>query len=237
MIMANRKSMAYIRESGMTASHFKVVQQVAQLQQVIAIVRNTNTASTPLIEKGCPAKPLTIKESHTDAKTGVVTAANPEEMETAYQVGYFVVDADHVARREVVESDRVVKQELTIDRPFWSVAPGQIIDPKLKKPLVGDYDIHGVIDPKNPGQNIALIVKDKVRVSNVESPIVRRFRTMVNQMLDQDRMLHGAQDQFAGFRGGATVFMPDGSVEFLPSQVEVEAFYERIRRQTIKGKY
>jgi hypothetical protein len=233
--MADGKK-AYIPESGMTAAHFKAVQEVAQLQQVIAIVRNTNTASTPLIEKGCPSKPQTVK-AKTDARTGVVTAGNPKEIEQAYKAGYFVIDADGVARREVVEGGKPTKQELKIDAPFWSVAQGQIIDPEVKKPLVGDYDIQAVFSPKNPGQNIALVAKDGVKVSNIESPIVRNFRSTVNQKLDRARMLHGAQDQFAGFAGGATVFMPDGTVRLLEGEGKVKAFYESIGRQTIQGKY
>jgi hypothetical protein len=234
--MADENSAAYIPESGMTPPHFSVVQRVAQLQQVIAVVRLTNTASTPLIAKGCPGKPMTIK-SHTDAMTGVVTAANLAEIRTAYQAGYFVIDSDLVARREVLEGGRPAKKELKIDMPFWRKAPGQIIDPNLKKPLVGDYDLHGVIDPNNPGQNIALIAKDGVRVSNIESPIVRNFRTAVNQSLDQDRMLHGAQDQYAGFRGGAVVFFLDGKARLLPTETDVKEFYDSIGRQTSEGSY
>jgi hypothetical protein len=234
--MAKEDSTAYIPESGMTPAHFTTVQQAAQSQQVIAVVRLTNTASTPLIAKGCPGKPMTIK-SNTDARTGVVTAANPAEIKTAYQTGYYVVDADLVARREVLERGRTVKKELKIDMPFWRMAPGQIIDADLKKPLVGDYDIHGVIDPKNPGQNIALITEDGVRVSNIESPIVRNFRTIVNQSLDQDRMLHGAQDQYAGFRGGAVVFFTDGTARLLPTEADVKEFYQSIGRETMEGSY
>ena len=129
--MADGKSTAYIPESGMTAAHFKAVQQVAETQGVIAIVRNTNTASTPLIQKGCPGKPMSIK-SHTDAVTGVVTAANPAEVKTAYQAGFFVVETDGVARRESFQGGKVVKQELKLDRPFWTVQKGQIIDPESK---------------------------------------------------------------------------------------------------------
>ncbi len=234
--VADDEARAYIPASGMTALHFKTVQDVAQVQGVIAIVRNTNTASTPLIQKGCPGKPMTI-ESHTDSATGVVTAANSNEIKAAYQAGYFVVEADGVARRRVIENGRTVIHELKLDRPFWRVAKNQIIDPELKKPLVGDYDIHGVIDPENLGQNIALVAKNGVQVRNIESPIVRKFRDRVNERLDQDRMLHGAQDQYAGFRGGATVFMPDGRVQFLKSEAEVKGFYQSINRQPINGKY
>jgi hypothetical protein len=234
--MANGNSTAYEPRSGMTVEHFRAVQDVVKTQTVIAVVRNTNTASTPLIKQGCPGKPMSIK-SNTDAVTGVVTAANHEETKIAYEAGFFVVDVDLVARREVFEGDKPVRQEMKLDHPFWKIAKGQIIDPKVKMPLVGDYDIHGVFDPKNPGQNIALVASNGERVSNIESPIVRRFRNAVNPLLDCDRMLHGAQDQYAGFRGGATVFLPDGSVRFLETEIDVQAFYKSIRRETMLGSY
>jgi len=91
---------AYIPRSGMTPEHFRVIQQAAQRLQVDIIMRLTNTASTPLIELGCPGKPLEVKAS-TDPRTGVATCKKPGEFKAAYDSGYYVVDADLVARREV----------------------------------------------------------------------------------------------------------------------------------------
>ena len=34
--------------------------------------------------------------------------------------------------------------------PEWPLEPGQVIHPSQKKPLVGDYDLLGVIDPDAP---------------------------------------------------------------------------------------
>jgi len=89
----------FIPQSGMTQAHFSAFQQTAQEAQVIAVVRNANVVSPRLIEKGCPAKPLEIK-FHTSETTGVVTAKTPAEVVTARQLGYYVVDADHIARGE-----------------------------------------------------------------------------------------------------------------------------------------
>jgi hypothetical protein len=49
--------------------------------------------------------------------------------------------------------------------------------------------------------------------------------------------LHGAQDQYKGFRGGATAFLPDGRVVFLKDEAAVELFYKNVGRQTRAGSY
>jgi hypothetical protein len=224
----------YIPESGMPAAHFDAFLKAAQEQQVIAIVRNTNKASVPLIEKGCPGKPLDIK-FHTNEATGVVTAANATEIKHARDLGYLVVDKDLVARGAASPAGKPT--ELKLSNAFWKVAPGQVIDAALKKPLVGDYDLMGVAKPSNPGQNIALVASEGKTLKDVSSPIVRRFAEHVNGKLDRPRVLHGAQDQFAGFRGGATAFLPSGKAVFLADDAAVKDFYEQLGRQTRVGKY
>lgn len=219
----------YIAETGMTPSHFLAFQRAAQAEGVIAVVRNTNTASTRLIELGCPGKPLTIK-FNTDATTGVVTASTPADIETARELGYLVVDQDGVARGQR-------GQELRLTNTFWRVAPGQVIDARLRKPLVGDYDLMGVFRPSNPGQNIALVASNSRTVGDVSSPVVRGFSTRVNAALDMARVMHGAQDQFASFRGSATAFMPDGRAVLLRDAHAVETFYNQWGRQTRTGTY
>lgn len=220
----------------MTQAHFTAFQQAAQEAQVMAVVRNTNTVSTRLIENGCPGKPLTIK-FHTSETTGVVTAGTPAEIATARQLGYYVVDADHIARREVTVNGKTMRQELRLGNAFWKLEAGQVIDPKLHKPLVGDYDLMGVIEPQSPGRNIALVSSGGNRLNDVSSPVVKGFADRVNAKLDRPRVLHGAQDQFAGFRGGATVFLPDGRSFSLPDEHAVKEFYELIGRQTMTGSY
>jgi len=66
-----------IPRSGMTPEHFRVIQQAAQRLQVDIIMRLTNTASTPLIELGCPGKPLEVKPAPTRAPAWQ-PARNPE---------------------------------------------------------------------------------------------------------------------------------------------------------------
>ncbi|MCW5963594.1 MAG: hypothetical protein KIT83_06120 [Bryobacterales bacterium] len=229
----------YIRQSGMTEPHFNAFRETARKQNVIALVRDTNPASTELIRKGCPGKPLSIK-FHTDQRTGVVMATAPADLKRAHELRYFVVDADGVARRPIpgkVLNGKPVMEELRIDGAFWKVEKGQVIDPALKKPVVGDYDLMGVVDPSAPGRNIALHAIKEEAPADISSPIVARFAKGVNEKLDMPRVLHGAQDQFAGFRGGATAFMPDGSVKHLADEAAVQSFYKEIGRETIKGSY
>lgn len=229
----------YLPKSGITRSHFGAFQEAAQRENVIAVVRNTNPASTRLIEMGCPGKPLSIK-FHTSERTGVVMAADPADIKKAYDQRYFVVDADGIARRPIpgqVRNGKPVMEELELKGAFWQVEQGQLIDPRLRKPVVGDYDLMGVVDPSAPGRNIALHASGEKTPADISSPIVDRFKNAVNQRLDMPRVLHGAQDQFAGFRGGATAFLPDGTVKFLPDEAAVQGFYKSIGRETIRGSH
>lgn len=229
----------YVPESGMPQAHFDAFRQAAGDENVIAIVRNTNPKSMPLIERGCPGKPMTIK-AHTSPRTGIVVAETKDEVSAAWEAGYYVVDKDGVARRTVpgkLRDGKPVVEELELPGTFWQLEPGQVIDPALKKPLVGDYDLMGVVDPRAMGRNIALVAKNGEPVADISSPIVSRFRGRVNGKLDQPRVLHGAQDQFADFRGGVTVFYPDGRTLLLPDEQAVRQFYGSIRRETIKGSY
>jgi hypothetical protein len=241
--MAGSDTNAYIPESGITKPHFEAFQKVANETGLIIVVRNTNRASTPLIELDCPAKPLEIK-FHVSSSTGVVTASGAAEIKTAHDAGYYVVDADRIARREFWDkfNGRQVKQELKLDNVFWKLEPGQLIDGKLKKPLVADYDVMGVIDPKNPGQNIVTVSNNGVTVKDAISPMVRRVADLLNQLFGRRRVMHGAQDQFAGFRGGATAFFPQRQFPnrqplFMPDELAVEVFYDAINRQTRVGVY
>lgn len=148
-----------------------------------------------------------------------------------------MVERDNIARRVVPQNGKPVTQELRLRNAFWKLEPGQVIDPEVQKPLVGDYDLMAVIDPRSPGRNIALVASEGNTLNDVNSPIVRNFSDKVNAKMDRPRVLHGAQDQYAGFRGGATVFLPDGRAFFLPDADAVKEFYELIGRPTIKGSY
>jgi len=225
----------YLPSSGMTPQHFAVFQSVAGKLNRIVVVRNTNPKSTPWIAKGYPPKPISIK-SHTGKRTGKVTAANPMEVETARRAGFYVIDPDGVARRSAVESLPVKFAFGTPDQN----EPGQIIHPQQQKALVGDYDLLGVIDAAAKGRNITLASVNGVALMNRTSPDVELVRTAVNGQLDQPRVMHGAQDQFAGppeKDEGSTAFLPNGLVYELTTAAAVQQFYQLLGREFITGKY
>jgi len=220
------------RLGGITPNHFNLFRQVAQESERIIAVRNTNIKSTPWIERGFPAKPMSIK-LHTSAETGIVTAVDSAEMQAARSKGFFVIDEDMVPRN-------ATGQELKLPgKPEWPMEPGQVIDPKMSKPLVGDYDLLGVINPAAKGRNLVLAASEGERVPDWTNPETRSVADQLNARMDQPRVMHGAQDGFDVLpdKGGSVVFFPDGSVKTLDTPEEVAAFYELLGRQTIKGKY
>src|SRR2546423_508887 len=85
------------RLGGITPNHFNLFRTVAQESERIIAMRNTNIKSTPWIERGFPAKPMSIK-LHTSAETGIVTAVDAAETQAARSKGFFVVDDDLVPR-------------------------------------------------------------------------------------------------------------------------------------------
>jgi hypothetical protein len=233
------------RESGMTETDFKIVQDVAEQMGVVIIVRNTNQASTPLIAAGCPGKGMDLSFLHTGERTGVVTAVTPDEVRTARNLGYFVLDADLVARGYWKNGDRfsvngsemLMKLDLSFRSPHWRLEKGQIIDPKQLKPVVGDYDLHGVAEVGSLGRNLALATNYGELVRDFNSPLVRKVSGVINSRLDQPRILHGAQDQYAGFRGGATAFFPSRVTLHMPDETAVELVYAALGRKTMAGRY
>ncbi len=220
--------LAAAKYGGMTPAHYRIFQQVARLQNRIIAVRNTNPLSTKWIELGYPGKPITIK-AHTSKTTGIVTTANAAEKQAARTFNYYVVDADGIARNA---SGQALKLPARTD---WPLETGQVIDGRSLKPLVGDYDLLGVIDPTARGRNIVLATDRGETLLNWSGPENERVATAVNQMMDQPRVLHGAHDGFAdvGSAGPSTVFFPDGFVLDLPTPEAVAQFYRSIGRQPI----
>ena len=223
--------------AGMTFKHFEAFLRVADdMKQVIA-VRFTNPNSLQWIKKGFPAKPMEIKIK-TNSQTGIVTATNADEIAKARQAGYMVVDPDGVARGPFGRTaDLRGKTE-------WPVEPGQVVHPEHGKPLVGDYDLLSVIDPTAPGRNIALATNRGEAVANRTNPIIDRVRRAVNDLIGEERVMHGAHDSFGDLKSaaskpgdGSIVFMPDNKYMLLETLEDIENFYRAIGRQTIRGKY
>jgi hypothetical protein len=224
--------------AGITREHHEMFIRAAQKENLTIVVRHTNPKSIPLIEKGCPGKPKNLEFINTSPESGIVMANSALEVSQAQRLGYYVVTGDgKTAARFVKLGDKEVPEIINLNSPFWKVEKGQVIDPVMKKPIVGDYDLMGVIDPKNPGQNIHLVVSNKELVTDISSPIVKRAAKAVNDQMPFPRVLHGPQDAYKGFRKGATAFEPDGTVRHFVTEAEVKAYYESLGRQTRVGSH
>jgi hypothetical protein len=215
---------------GMTSGHYHAFTTAARRTNRIIVVRNSNPASTQWIEQGYPAKPLGIN-AKTSADLGIVTASNAAEAAEARGKGFFVIDADGIARN-------ASGQELKFaSKPQWTVRPGQVIHPERRKPLVADYDMLGVINPDAKGRNVSLAASDGKILKDWSNPDTRRVAETVNNLLDQPRVLHGAHDaRFAlPDKGGAQVFFPDGTTRDLQTPQDVATFYQEIGRKPVAG--
>lgn len=230
--------------AGMTVRHFRAFLKASREMKQIIAVRFTNPRSIPWIEKGFPAKPLTIK-ANTGAHSGIVTvaeASNPakraKDIQEALDAGYLIMDPDGIARGA---GGRTLDLR---NRADWPVEAGQVIDPTVGKPLVGDYDLLAVIDPSAPGRNITLAASDGAAVANRTNPIIERVSRYVNELMGEQRVMHGAHDTFGDLNSaikkqgdGSIVFFPDGEFRLMETLDDVEEFYRLMGRQTVKGKY
>jgi hypothetical protein len=212
---------------GIIPKHYRIFQLVARLENRIIAVRNTNPLSAPWIERGFPAKPIAIK-AHTSGKTGIVTAANSAEIKAARDAGFYVVDSDGIARN-------AAGLELQLAAADWPVEVGQIIHAMQKKPLVGDYDLLGVINPQATGRNLVLAADRGEILMNWSNPEIRRISEALNRLMGEARVMHGAHDGFATVESAkdAQVFFPDGTVLQLPTPEAIAMFYQSIGRRPV----
>jgi hypothetical protein len=230
-----RRSAVYVRRSGIAPKHYKAFLDAARETNAVVLVRNGKEAAIPLIERGCPGKPKIFEPFNTDPNTGILTTTDPTHRALIFQNKYILVNEQGIPQRMLANG---TLENVAIKDPFWKLEPGQVIDPVLQKPVVGDYDLMGVYETSNPGQNATLAFRNRGEiVENRTSPVVEKVTENVNKKFDMNRVLHGAQDQYRGFRGGATAFFPDGTALYMDTQQEVEAFYDAIKRQPITGAY
>ncbi|MCD0459784.1 hypothetical protein [Roseiconus lacunae] len=236
-------------DAGMPASHFNVFKRVAAnpTHQRIIMVRQTNPKSVRWIQKGFPAKPKEIKMK-TSPDTGIVTCKGADEIANAKAT----VRSGSDKKYYVVDSDRVTATDLngnTIDLSSadWPVRPNQVIDPVSQKPLVGDYDLMGVIDPNAKGRNLALAVDNTANARTGRAPgtltddftntDIKEVASQINRQLDQDRVLHGSQEAFDSLDNldpaeVVVAFFPDGNaVSF--NKEGLKYFYQSIGRSTL----
>ena len=220
---------AATRYAGMTPSHYRAFQYIAHMHDRIIAVRNTNVLSTRWIELGYPSKPVFLKV-HTSKTTGIVTATNDADVRLARDIGYYVVDADGIARNAAGLELKFAKT------PEWPLETGQVIHHSQHKPIVGDYDLLGVIDPHAPANNsVVTHAANGLSLLNRTNAEVRRIVDALNAAMGgQPRVMHGAYDGFADVStaGPVTFFFPEGVVLEMTAQ-EAAAFYQAIGRVAV----
>jgi hypothetical protein len=233
----------FFSESGMLEKHFHAAQEAVDAmakegKEVYVLFRPTNVKSVKWIEKGFPPKGLNLKVK-TSKTTGIVTAAQ-KQYDEVWKEGFYVINdigGDHAIAAKMVGGKI---EKFKIAKSDWPFEIGQVIDPKSKKPFVGDYDLLGVIDAKATGRNLTDVSKG---VKDFSDPLVTNFRKRFNGKLDQPRSLHGPQekllhDEYGGLLDeGAVLFRPGQQAAFLPDGAAVNQFYSEIGRPTIMGSH
>ncbi len=224
----------YDPRMGIPPEHLDAMIAAAKEANVIPIFRANKAAAIPWIRQGAHGKPMWAKFK-TSSETGILTAKNAGEAAAANMNGYYVVGADGIARKMVKKGDKMVAEVIEI-HPQWKPQPGQVYAPD-GKPVVGDYDLLGVAPLKSPGRNINA-VPDDLAYGDWTGPDVKRFLREVNKRMDEDRVLHGAQDGYGGnpkYMGltddTAYAVFPDGSTYVMEGRKAQEAFYAALGRQ------
>ncbi len=236
-------------DAGMPANHFNAFQRVAANpnRPRIILVRQTNPQSVQWIRKGFPPKPKEIKMK-TSKQTGIVTCNDVAEAGKARRTvragsnrQYFVVDRN----RRTASNGR--GETIDVADADWPVETGQVIDPVSQKPLVGDYDLMGVIDPNAKGRNIALAVDNTANsraghaagtlTDDFTNTDIKKVAADINRQLDQDRVLHGSQEAFDSLDNldaneVVVGFFPEGDpLQF--NREGLKTFYDSIGRSTL----
>jgi hypothetical protein len=226
---------------GMASKHFECFRSVAQNMKTLIVVRFTNPLSTRLIELGCPAKPFGLK-MHTSSTSGIVTATTEAEILAAKNAGYFVVEEGSMLRTGKGTWVRAKTESV----PDWTPARGEVVDPVSLLPVVGDYDLLAVVNPKSTGQTMALAASNGVTKAEWTNPIVTKVKDALNARMGETRVMHGPQDlNPKGLRNfmdlkpgeGALLFFPDGTTMTVNSLAEINEVMAALGRQSIKGSY
>jgi len=246
--------------SGMTLGHFEVFRACSKALGLILGVRNTNQKSTPWIERGYPAKPLEIKHK-TSKSTGKVTvkkesskqslandASEDEQNLFARFAGldhfdlraafiarggyYYVIDLSGYA---VNGGGFRLSERFDLSNPLEQNETGQLIDPRSKKALVGDYDLLCVMDQDQPGPASGSTMRDdEYSAPHYSNKQVETVRAWLNSALDQPRVMHGPDEMTHRDvpDGGATIFWPSGHVECLEDRDAVAMWFAAMGRPT-----
>ncbi|MFZ5979820.1 MAG: hypothetical protein ACOYVF_04245 [Candidatus Zixiibacteriota bacterium] len=235
--------------SGLPEGHMKIAIELAGKQKVMAIFRTTNSRGVQHILNGHPPKGKDLIALNTDKVTGKVTARTSKQWGIAVKKGYYVLHKDGFAynragQRLTGANGQPLKFNMQEKGSFGELTnrSGQVIDPKTRKAVVGDYDLQDVIQPHSQGRNLAAVPENVS--GDVRNPIVSRFADAFNQRLrslgDVNRIVHGADAQFMqyrhfrkqAFKGDAIGIMPDGRVVFF-SEAGLANFYKAIGRSRL----
>lgn len=235
--------------SGLPETHMKLAIELARKQNVMVIFRTTNPRGVQHIMNGHPPKPKELIALNTDKITGKVTVRTSKQWRIATKKGYYILQKDGFAynrggQRLAGADGKPVKYDMSVKDNFGELTnrPGQVIDPKARKAVVGDYDLQDVIQPDSPGRNLAP-VPDKVS-GDVRNPIINKFANAFNARLqaqgDVSRIVHGADAQFMqyrhfrknAFKGDAIGILPDGRVVYF-SEAGLGNFYKAIGRSRL----
>ena len=235
--------------AGLPEAHMKIAIELAGKQNVMVIFRTTNPRGVQHIMNGHPPKGKDLIALNTDKITGKVTARTSKQWRIAAKKGYYILHKDGFAYNKAGQrlkgaNGQPKKFDMREQGAFKELTnrSGQVIDPKTRKAVVGDYDLQDVIQPHSQGRNLALV--PEAVSQNVSNPIVNRFANAFNQRLrsngDVNRIVHGADAQFmqyrhfrnGAFKGDAIGVMPDGRVVFL-SEAGLAKFYKSIGRSRL----
>lgn len=227
---------------GIPKKHFDAMAAAAKETDSVAVFRANKGAAVGLIENGAVGRPkaLSMRGFKTDPKTGVLTASTPEQFALVGRTpDYYLVNGKGEVGRTVTRDGKQVYETIT-PKGYWTLEFGQVVH-KSGHPVVGDYDLLGVMPVKSPGSAAVGVPADGLK-GDWLGPHVDKYMKALNPKLDKPRVLHGAQDQFHGPGGGfddgaAYAVFPDGRVVIMNGRAEQEAFYKAMKRQTPGGSY
>ena len=244
---------AVAADAGMTAAHFRAIRQLAMspTNPRVILFRKTNlghpskTGGANYIELGFPPKPKEIKGANT-LDSGIVTC-NKGKVDSVRKIvepdsgkKYYTVDRNG---RTATNGDG---HTIDLSGKSWSriLEPDQVIHPQKEMPVVGDYDLFDVIDPRvfdgtmPPNQgNMVLASSDGKFVDDFTNPWKRQAVADINNALGSRQVMHGHHGAFDSIANldpteAVTAFFPDGST-VVYNRAALQNLYDRLGRSTL----
>jgi len=237
--------------SGIPNEHLEYAKQIANEQDVVALFRTTNPRGVQHIQNGHPPKGKDLIALNTDKTSGKVTAKTKDQAKVAHGRGYYLLANDGYAyakgwkTRLKGPDGNDLKFDMNAKGQFGELTnrAGQVIEPKTRKAVVGDYDLQDVIPVNAQTRNLAAV--PEATTGDVMGPSADKFSSEFNARLQGEggagRVVHGADAQFMqyatyrkqAFKGDVIGVLPNGDVVFIP-EAEVAAFYKTIGRARLQ---